>query len=291
MRLQLRSLVAAVAVIFASCFQLQAIDIYVLSGASPGYTQGNFGKIDSSTGAYTNITTSFSSSSVVANLAWNSAISAFYVTETSGNVSILRTLDTSGTLSSQIGTDLGFRFIYGMAYRPTDNTLYAYDYTNDTTGKISPTAGGWSNLNTSPGISVAAPVGGRYSIHNDTIYLAADRSGGNGQIGAMGFTNTSTFSQIGSNSLYVNMVLASDGTTLYGLYGNGTSGNQKLYSINPTDGVTTFLTNVSGTGLGTYFYGASIVTVPVPEPSTYALAAIATGVMAAVARRRKARKA
>ncbi len=28
----------------------------------------------------------------------------------------------------------------------------------------------------------------------------------------------------------------------------------------------------------------------VPEPSTYALAAIATGVMAAVARRRKARK-
>jgi hypothetical protein len=33
------------------------------------------------------------------------------------------------------------------------------------------------------------------------------------------------------------------------------------------------------------------VFVSVPEPSTYALAAIATGVMAAVARRRKARKA
>jgi hypothetical protein len=30
---------------------------------------------------------------------------------------------------------------------------------------------------------------------------------------------------------------------------------------------------------------------PVPEPSTYALCAIATGVLAAVARRRKAKKA
>ena len=39
------------------------------------------------------------------------------------------------------------------------------------------------------------------------------------------------------------------------------------------------------------FYGMSTtLTVPVPEPSTYALAAIASGVMAAVARRRKARQ-
>jgi hypothetical protein len=35
----------------------------------------------------------------------------------------------------------------------------------------------------------------------------------------------------------------------------------------------------------------TITAVAVPEPSTYALAAIATGVMAAVARRRKAARA
>jgi len=38
-----------------------------------------------------------------------------------------------------------------------------------------------------------------------------------------------------------------------------------------------------------YWVHGSVSTVAVPEPSTYALAAIATGVMAAVARRRKAR--
>jgi len=289
MRLQLRSLVAAVSLIFANCFQLQAIDIYVLSGASIGNAANpiNFGKIDSTTGAYTNIKSGVSGSNVVANLAWNSAISAFYVTENTSISTNLRTLDTLGTLSSQIGTTIG-KTIYGMAYRPTDTTLYAYDYITDGTGKISPTAGGWSILNSNAGISSSAPYGGRYTIHNDTIYMAI-RSG-NSQFGTIGFTNTSTFSQIGSkNSLYSYMVLASDGTTLYGLYGDGTSGAQKLYSINPTNGATTFLTNVSGAGLGEYFYGAGIASVP--EPSTYALAAIATGVMAAVARRRKARKA
>ena len=58
-----------------------------------------------------------------------------------------------------------------------------------------------------------------------------------------------------------------------------TSASQTL-SFSPTG---------SGTGGFALLDGVSLheVTIPVPEPSTYALAAIATGVMAALARRRK----
>ncbi len=78
-------------------------------------------------------------------------------------------------------------------------------------------------------------------------------------------------------------------TPPYRNFGNGTAGQQKLYTINTATGALTAGPTISGTDLGTYFHGAGIV--PVPEPSTYALAAIATGVMAYLARRRKARTA
>jgi len=60
-------------------------------------------------------------------------------------------------------------------------------------------------------------------------------------------------------------------------------GNKTISKFDPTGN---FLTSWS-TGSSPYYMAFQ----PVPEPSTYALAAIATGVMAAVARRRKARKA
>jgi outer membrane protein assembly factor BamB len=79
------------------------------------------------------------------------------------------------------------------------------------------------------------------------------------------------------------MTLAYDGTTLFGL------NNGSLYTLNPTTGAYTGLGTVTGLA-NKDFFGMS-VPVAVPEPSTYALAAIATGVMAAIARRRKARRA
>ena len=79
------------------------------------------------------------------------------------------------------------------------------------------------------------------------------------------------------------MRLAYDGTTLFGL-NIGT-----LYTLNPTTGAYTGLGTV--TGLANKGFYAMSVPVAVPEPSTYALAAIATGVMAAIARRSKARRA
>jgi len=64
------------------------------------------------------------------------------------------------------------------------------------------------------------------------------------------------------------------------------SGNNTISKFDPSGN---FLTFWSTGGVAPAFIAFQPVSVP--EPSTYALAAIATGVMAAVARRRKARKA
>ena len=79
------------------------------------------------------------------------------------------------------------------------------------------------------------------------------------------------------------MRLAYDGTTLFGLK------DTTLYTLNPTSGAYTTLATVTGFVNGAVY--AMSVPFAVPEPSTYALAAIATGVMAAIARRRKAARA
>ncbi len=80
------------------------------------------------------------------------------------------------------------------------------------------------------------------------------------------------------------------GTTSYtsgaALSGQSTFASQTFSSLGLTTGSYTW---TWGSGANT---GSAVLTIgAVPEPSTYALAAIATGVMAAIARRRKARTA
>lgn len=290
MRLRLLSLVAALAFLSVTSLQARATDIFVLSGSTDGFSNTNtgFGTIDSSTGTYTQISSAVGGATNVSHLAWNAAISAFYVTENFTTNTTLRTLSTSGTLSSSIGT-VGTS-LYGMAYRSATSTLSAYDLITDDLGTISTVNGAFSNLADSSFVA-NTPTGGRFTMHNDAIYATASQGSGQGQFGTYGSTISSGFSQIGSNSfLFKDMVLASDGTTLYGLYGNGTAGQQKLYTIDTTSGVTSFVTNISGTGLGNYFYGAAAGITVVPEPSTYALATIATGVMVFSTRRFKRSK-
>lgn len=290
MRLQLRSLVAAVAlsllVLLAGSASLPAVDLYVLSnGSSAGPAPAtDFGRVDSATGAYTSIASLTGNDW---NLAWNPNAGNFFATVGTSASTNLRTLTTTGTLSSSLGT-IG-KNIYGMAYRTTDSTIYGYNSTDNDTVTINSANGAWTILNGSPGTSAPAPLGGRYSIMNDVMYFAGNFSTPVAGIGTMGYTNTSTYQQIAADATYANIVLANDGTTMYGIFGDGTAGNQKLYTIDTATGALTAGPTISGTGLGTYFHGAGIVTVP--EPSTYALAAIATGVMAAIARRRKARMA
>ena len=297
MRLQLRITALLLGFVLTCVNMASAVDIYVLSNNDIYDSSSNtsFGKIDSTTGAFSQVGL-VSILPNTENLAWNPNASNFFVTEGKSTATTLRTLTTDGTLSSQIGSPIG-KTIYGMAYRTSDSTLYGYDYGTDETGTISPTGGGFTLLNLFPGVSSNIPIGGRYSIMNDTMYFAFNDNANGAGFGTIGYSASSTLQTITSNALYQDMVLANDGTTMYGIAGNSTSGQQRLYTIDVATGTLTSGPLITGTafdrdsglGLGTYFHGAGIV--PVPEPSTYALAAIATGVMAAIARRRKARKA
>ena len=251
-------------VLLAGSASVPAVDLYVLSNGNTagGATATDFGRVDSATGAYTSIA---SLTGDVWNLAWNPNAGNFFATE-GANSATLRTLTSTGTLSSSLGT-IG-KSVYGMAYRTTNSTLYGYDYNADATGTINSSNGAWTILNSSPGTSMSAPIGGRYSIMNDVMYFAGN--GGGGPIGTMGYTNTSNYQVIALDMTYANIVLANDGTTMYGIFGDGTAGQQKLYTIDTATGALTAGPTISGTGLGTRFHGAGIVPVPVPEPSTYA---------------------
>jgi hypothetical protein len=187
-------------------------------------------------------------------------------------------------LSAQIGVDLGSnKTFHGLAYRNASSPLYAAEYQGDDTGTISQTAGGFSIQADSPA-SMSTPLGGRYAIFNDTLYFATGNSSnrfGTVDFGSGAYTNINS-----DNGLLRYMALASDGTTLYGLYGDGTANAQQLYTIDPANVSTTLLTSISGDGLGTYFHGAAMV----PEPSTYvmALAGLACGGYLVRRRRKRA---
>jgi len=281
MRLHIRNFLAFLAFAFTGSIAAAA-DIYVLENGSGNLngTPTNFGRIDTSTGVYTQIQ---SLNFVLGNLAWNQAAGNFYVTEGAGTAATLRTLSTTGTLSASLGT-IG-KTIYGMAFRNTDSTLYGVEYTiNMNTGSINPANGTWTDLNTSIGISNPnPPAGGRSTIMNDVWYVGGNYSPALG-IGTFAYTPGATYQQIGANSFFNFMSITNDGTTMYGLWGSSTS-NTKLYTIDTATGASTQIATITGT-TGGNFHGAAMITVP--EPATWLLGGIATAAFGLLARRRKA---
>ena len=298
--LRLATLVLGVIAAVSGTSAARAVDIYVLTGADIGEFTNistDFGKIDTTTGQYSLIKSGVAGSNIVEGLAWNPNSGNFFTTENKSASTTLRTIELNGNLSSQIGANVG-RSILGMVYRPSDNLLYAYsnEASTQNTGTISPTSGGYSVLNSNTGWRFWGPEGGRYAMLNDTIYMAA-ATDSSAVFGTIGWTATSTFQQIRNHRNSFNLAaLATDGTTLYAVdTGSGTNGKPAVWSIDPATGNRLLVTGIYNlpNGNNTFFYGATFVgsTNAVPEPSTFALGAIATGAMAAVARRRKAKKA
>ena len=282
MRLQLRSLLAAVALslllLLAGSASLPAVDLYVtVWNNSP--QSNRFGKIDSDTGVYSLSKSNVGggSGAMMSGLAWNSATSQFNTLTLQGSLS---TITTTGTVGSGLATGLPLSQNL-LANNPATSTMYALN--KGALSTVNPATGAVSNIG-APGVN---SISGSAFV-NGTMYGTAEISSNpffssDYRYGSFNL-NTGAFTAItASNDNNYSMFLAYDGTTLFGLEGT------TLYTLNPTTGAYTTLRSVTGLPSGSI--NAMSVPFAVPEPSTYALGAIATGVMAAVARRRKARKA
>ena len=283
----LGALSLAVAALLGMSPGVQAGQIYVLSANSSASTSPtNFGSVDTTTGVYTQIAANVGTGNIVRNLAWSPTLQQFLTTVKSGSASELRTIGTDGVLSASLGV-VGLT-IYGMGYQDSSSKLFAYDYDNDKYGSINPSNGAWTQLTASPGLSTSSPAGGRLAFHSGSLYISANASGG--VFGTFGTTAGSTFSKIGSsNTDYQFLNLASDGTTLYGLYSDGFVDKQQLYTIDPATGALTAGPSITGAGLGKYIFGAAVVpAAAVPEPATLASAALGALVALRIARRRRA---
>jgi sugar lactone lactonase YvrE len=186
--------------------------------------------------------------------------------------STISKFNSSGAYVSNITTTL--RFPFGLAI-DTSGNLYAANSDDSTISKFNSSGAYLSNITT----NLSTPLG-----------LAFDSSG---NLYAANNGNN-TISKFNSSGAYVSS--GSIGSTnLSGPYGLAFDSTGNLYAANNGNSTISKF-NSSGTFLTSWSTGATprflaFKPVTVPEPSTYALAAIATGVMAYLARRRKARTA
>jgi hypothetical protein len=292
----LKPFLAVCALLIQFAPHVGAVDLYVLSSNNTQLNAGSssFGKIDSATGVYTHIA-SFATSDV-ANITWNNNDSVFYVTNTVGGVNgsiELRTLTTTGTLSSAIGTvysgtNAG-NAIYGMAFDSSNSNLYAYSRIEFRSGTIGTGTGVFTGNTVGGGLSVTTPIGGRYALLNGTLYTTGNNAG-TGLFGTVGTSTTGAYTQTTTAPQFVYMSLAGDdaNNTLYGVFGNGINLQRQLFTIDPATGALSAGPLITGASpgdlaqLGSFFHG-----VTVPEPSTYVLGSLATLVMGLMARRRR----
>lgn len=266
--------VLALMVLIAGSASLPAVDLYV-TGWKNGTQKNVFGKIDSATGVYTELNSDVGGGfNNIFGLTWNPGISQFNTLFSNGTLS---TISLTGTVGSVIAN--GVTSNAALAYNPTTSTMYDLGvYSGGALRTLNPSTGTESYI----GGTGATNIYGATFV-NGTFYGTANVAPLPNFDFRYGSINVSTglFTAINgsSDSQYGYLGLAFDGTTLFGLQ----RATNTLYTMNPSTGTLSFLTNVTGAP------DIFTVAVPfaVPEPSTYALVAIAMGVMATIARRRR----
>jgi hypothetical protein len=262
-------------VLLAGSASLPAVDLYV-TGWDSDAQKNIFGKINSATGLYTELNSDIGGGfNFTYGLAWNPGIGKFNTLRQDGSFS---TITTTGTVGSVIASGLN-SYAY-LAYNQVTSTMY--DASSFSFNTVNPATGAESYIGLPAFFIDSQPA-----FVNGTMYAAVDIGNSVNADFRFGLINNSTvaFTPVTTSNdfSFAGMRLVSDGTSLFGLK------NNSLNLIDPSTGAISPLIGLTGFG-NRLVFGMS-VPVAVPEPSTYALAAIATSVMAAIARRRKARRA
>jgi hypothetical protein len=175
----------------------------------------------------------------------------------------------------------------GQSARATDITFNLAPLVGQSSASL--TSGGYTLLFTP--ISSLGSFGG----HTDGItmqtpnYFSISKTAGATDLVFKSYTIESTFNPFG-NSISFNLTGGTGTSTGNTITSNTTLNYNGSYSLVGSQTVTYNPVNF-GVGAATIATFNALTFTAVPEPSTYALGAIATGVMAAVARRRKARMA
>ena len=233
-------------------------------------SSGQFGTVDTDTGVYNQIKadllgTGNTPYSLVANPA-----GGFYTVGLvlEGEQNYVYAVSASGGAVKGAAATAPFGSLtpYGMSY--SEGIYYAYDVVNDKIGTIVPSTGDYAPIGEWTGLLTTEPKGGRLAFHGSTLYGAIyDGTLPPAEPGRFGSFNLTSglFTQLGSASFFKTMVLASDGTLLYGLYNDGTT--RSLYTVNPETGALASLGTISGTGLPSSWAGAAFDVAAVPEPS------------------------
>ena len=243
------------------------------------------------------------------------AADMLYVTLTDNTIISFDTTGNTGTIiaaTMAVFTSSNLNEPAGLAF-DTSGNLYAANVGNDTISKFNSSGAYVSNISS----NLIGPVGLAFdssgnlyaaNISNSTISkfdssgvyqsnitsnlnsplgLAFDSSGN--LYAANKYDTTSKFNSSGAYLSSISGTLGGPNGLAFDSSGNLYAANYANSTISKFNSSGSFLTSWS-TGTAQPFFLA-FKTVSVPEPSTYALAAIATGVMAYLARRRKARTA
>lgn len=212
------------------------------------------------------------------NLTWSETANGFYSTGFNGpSAKNTFATVTQAATAATLNNDMGYYL--GLSTDMLNDTLYGYRYDVNEFGTINKANGAFSPIGSSGVVAIGNP--GQMTFANSKFYMATTIDTGGNITSNFGSIDKATgaFTNIRTDNFFNDMVLASDGVTIYAIKSQGF----QVYTIDPTNGVETLIGTPTGTTNVWRFFGASTT---VPEPGTYCLAGFASFVLAFTGKRK-----